>query len=602
MIKNLTGGAVINYAADFPADAAAFDGALFYKSAGTDQGLYIFSFNQDANLSQVGDQVVQAWNPIVTNATFVAKAGDTMSGPLGITGGGSTNDPYGRVSVTLPSDSNSYGYYGLTRQGQIGWSIGVDTSNRLFFGTGGAGALNNVSNRPVTIGAAGDILIGGGVVWHSGNDGAGSGLDADLLDGQNSSYFLSASNLTTGTLDAARLPFTPVQQGGGTGQLGNKVYIGWNNTQLLLQVDNNNFGATWPINVAGNAGTANFANSATNATNAVNATNATTATTATTATNADGANYLHPYVSSGIGGVKTGRNVWAAGAYTYNSHSDPNSPTAYLAATGFGAGAGGAGEVGVSWIGAGTGMWYRSLRDTTDSWSAWTRVLDTANYSSYAPTLTGGGASGTWGINITGSAGSVSSVPWTSVTGRPTNVSSFTNDSGYITGTNVLVRTNDVWQTSAEGNNRLYFTGSGRTLYSSNNGHEFRRQDSTALFTVDNSGNTVATGNVTAYSDRRLKKEIAPITDALTKIRALTGVTYTRVNSEERGTGLIAQDVQAVLPEAVQADPDGMLSLAYGNLAGLLVQALKELSEEVRLLKAQNKALRSSIRREGTKE
>ncbi len=57
-------------------------------------------------------------------------------------------------------------------------------------------------------------------------------------------------------------------------------------------------------------------------------------------------------------------------------------------------------------------------------------LLHSTNYNTYAPTLTGGGASGNWGINITGSAGAVS---WTNVSGRPTAVSAFTNDSGYIT-------------------------------------------------------------------------------------------------------------------------------------------------------------------------
>jgi hypothetical protein len=58
------------------------------------------------------------------------------------------------------------------------------------------------------------------------------------------------------------------------------------------------------------------------------------------------------------------------------------------------------------------------------------QVLRSGNYNNYSPTLTGTGASGTWGINVTGSAGSVA---WTNVSGRPTAVSSFTNDSGYIT-------------------------------------------------------------------------------------------------------------------------------------------------------------------------
>lgn len=60
-------------------------------------------------------------------------------------------------------------------------------------------------------------------------------------------------------------------------------------------------------------------------------------------------------------------------------------------------------------------------------------ILDSGNYNSYAPTLTGTGASGTWSISVTGNAGSASSVAWTNVSGRPTALSSFTNDSGYIT-------------------------------------------------------------------------------------------------------------------------------------------------------------------------
>jgi len=64
------------------------------------------------------------------------------------------------------------------------------------------------------------------------------------------------------------------------------------------------------------------------------------------------------------------------------------------------------------------------------AWTTWNKVLTNQNYTSYSPSLTGTGASGTWGISVTGSAGSVA---WTNVSGRPTAVSSFTNDSGYVT-------------------------------------------------------------------------------------------------------------------------------------------------------------------------
>ena len=55
------------------------------------------------------------------------------------------------------------------------------------------------------------------------------------------------------------LGYTPVQQGGGTGQLGNKIYIGWSNSNLLLQIDATNFANTWPISVSGNATTSTTA-------------------------------------------------------------------------------------------------------------------------------------------------------------------------------------------------------------------------------------------------------------------------------------------------------------------------------------------------------
>ena len=102
--------------------------------------------------------------------------------------------------------------------------------------------------------------------------------------------------------------------------------------------------------------------------------------------------------------------------------------------------------------------------------------------------------------------------------------------------------------------------------------------------TLDNSGNFVATGNITAFSDSRLKKDLAQITDALNKVKFLTGYTYTRKDTGERQTGLIAQDVQMVMPEAVMEGEH--LSVAYGNLMGLMVEAVKELAARVEKLEA----------------
>lgn len=98
------------------------------------------------------------------------------------------------------------------------------------------------------------------------------------------------------------------------------------------------------------------------------------------------------------------------------------------------------------------------------------------------------------------------------------------------------------------------------------------------------SGSITASGNITAYSDIRLKTNLVEIGDALSKVKQLTGYTYTRIDTGERQTGLVAQDVQKILPEAVQENEDGTLSVAYGNLVGLLVNAVKELNAKVEAL------------------
>ena len=94
----------------------------------------------------------------------------------------------------------------------------------------------------------------------------------------------------------------------------------------------------------------------------------------------------------------------------------------------------------------------------------------------------------------------------------------------------------------------------------------------------------VTAPNFVSSSDARLKSDIAPISDALAKVQALTGVTFTMTGSDVRQMGLIAQDVQAVAPEAV-VEAEGILRLAYGNLVGLLVEAIKDLAAQVDQLK-----------------
>jgi len=94
----------------------------------------------------------------------------------------------------------------------------------------------------------------------------------------------------------------------------------------------------------------------------------------------------------------------------------------------------------------------------------------------------------------------------------------------------------------------------------------------------------VTAPNFVSSSDARLKTDIAPIPDALAKVQALTGITFAMVGSDTRQMGLIAQEVRAVAPEAV-VEAEDVLRLAYGNLVGLLVEAIKDLAREVEQLK-----------------
>jgi hypothetical protein len=102
--------------------------------------------------------------------------------------------------------------------------------------------------------------------------------------------------------------------------------------------------------------------------------------------------------------------------------------------------------------------------------------------------------------------------------------------------------------------------------------------------------NVVVQGNVTAYSDRRLKDNIETITNALNKVNQVRGVTYTRTDIEDaatRHTGVVAQELESVLPEAVMTGSDGIKSVAYGNVIGLLIESIKELDAKVNKLQQQ---------------
>jgi hypothetical protein len=100
---------------------------------------------------------------------------------------------------------------------------------------------------------------------------------------------------------------------------------------------------------------------------------------------------------------------------------------------------------------------------------------------------------------------------------------------------------------------------------------------------VYNSGTGVLTcsNDIVAFSDARKKKNIQKIPDALSKIKLISGYTYEFIDSNRRNAGVLAQEIQPILPEVVYDNDDGTLSVAYGNMASLFIESIKELESRI---------------------
>ena len=131
------------------------------------------------------------------------------------------------------------------------------------------------------------------------------------------------------------------------------------------------------------------------------------------------------------------------------------------------------------------------------------------------------------------------------------------------------------------------------TYHSGNNsfvmGHD---ENSYAGFSFASGGNFTASGNVTAYSDERLKENIQTLDGK--KALQMRGVSFTK--DGEEGSGVIAQEIEKIAPELVQTnEQDGYKSVAYGNLVGYLIENAKDQQKQIDELKQEVSSLRSKI-------
>jgi len=99
-------------------------------------------------------------------------------------------------------------------------------------------------------------------------------------------------------------------------------------------------------------------------------------------------------------------------------------------------------------------------------------------------------------------------------------------------------------------------------------------------------GNIKASGEVIANSDARVKENVETIPNALEKVTSMRGVTYNKIGEKRSSMGVIAQEIQKIAPEVVHGSEDGILSVAYGNITAVLIEAIKEQQKQIDNLKS----------------
>ena len=386
-------------------------------------------------------------------------------------------------------------------------------------------------------------------IWHAGNDGSGSGLDADLLDGQQGSYYLNYNNLNnkpslfSGSYnDLSNKPTIPTNNN----QLTNGAGYVTANTQLSTEQVQDIVGAMVSSNSETNIsvtyddtnGKLNFSSTDTNTTYSVGDGGLTQKNFTTTLKNkldgiaAGATNTAAPYYTSAISvgdGGLTQKNFTT----TLKNKLD-----------GIAAGATNVTNNNQLTNGAGYSTFSGSYNDLSNK-----------------PSL------------FSGSYNDLSNKPTI-----PTNNNQLTNGAGYSTFSGSY---NDLSnKPTIPTNNNQLSNGAGYSTYSSN---QATNTNSSVTF-----ASIVSSGNITAYSDLKLKTEIHTIKNPLDMVTKLRGVNYKWLNNGQPDIGVIAQEVEEVIPEIVKETDDGIKTVDYGRMVCVLIESIKELNAKVKILEGKN--------------
>jgi hypothetical protein len=127
--------------------------------------------------------------------------------------------------------------------------------------------------------------------------------------------------------------------------------------------------------------------------------------------------------------------------------------------------------------------------------------------------------------------------------------------------------------------NNTYLRGFSGVQIQTNNG--------TTAITISSSQNTTFAGTITENSSIRYKDNIETVKYGLDKVLQMRGVTYTKKDTGLKELGLIAEEINEILPEVVlkneEGEPD---SVSYGRITAVLIEAIKDLKKEIEELKS----------------
>jgi hypothetical protein len=483
---------------------------------------YLTSYSETDTLASVVGRGNTANNKIIINST--GTAGDATlkintSSSLTFVhsqenfASGLTAGQHNIIVVGKEGNTKNSGYIGYY------WSSAGSNDNFVTIGHWGADDLFRVYGD-------GRATVGTNTIWHAGNDGSGSGLDSDLLDGQQGSYYAQASlsnNKTyTSTGNAVGSYLGGHYSSGGT-ETPNSGTFGAGKLKIaMLSGGNLGFGGSWNDVI---------------------------------------------WVSSYTGGDVKSSHALVFDKYSSNVWvSDQN----YDSAT---------------W-GQGYQLWH-TAHFTQTNINNWNTAYGWGNHASagYVPgarTITINGtaldltANRSWTIStITGNAGTATTLQ-TARTLTIGNTGKSFNGSANVSWT--LVEIGAYAATNPSG----FITASSLTPYW--NYTEVTNIDvQNALVTFI--GDVTINGTLTETSSIRFKENIKLLEPALGKVEQLNPVSYNKVGSEQEEIGLIAEEVAELFPEVVTYNEDGQPSgIQYQRLSVILLKAVQELTERVNKL------------------